>query len=843
MTQSHSARRSSTKAGHNPELDLAREFVCHTDKCIFLTGKAGTGKTTFLRTLKTKPPKRLAVVAPTGVAAINAGGQTIHSLFQLPFGPIVPGNKRDQRQYRRLSNKKVKLLRALDLLIIDEISMVRADVLDGIDEVLRRYRTPYKPFGGVQLLMIGDLHQLPPVVKDEDWDMLRTYYDTPFFFSSRALQQTEPVTVQLKHIYRQSDEDFIHLLNKVRNNKLDESVLEKLNSRYKKIDELPDRDAYITLTTHNRTAQNINAEQLAALPQEEHRFEAEVKGDFPAHAYPAEEDLRLKLGAQVMFIKNDKSTDRRYYNGKIGKITAIDEDDGITVKCPGDDFHIKVSREEWHNRKYKLNERIKEVQEDVVGTFTQYPLRLAWAITIHKSQGLTFERVILDAKSAFAHGQVYVALSRCKTFEGIVLRSRIELSSVRTDNKVQRFSEEAERNAPGEAQLLNAKIAFQRSLLQELFDFRFLQKHLEQARRALLEHEHRLLPGAVEPFQKVLDFAENELYPVAMRFQQQLAVYFQQDGLPEAHQGLQKRVKQAAEWFAEQLQAGCLGPMGNVKVVTDNQMVESEITEALEQVWEAFFVKHKLLLQTQHAGFSATHLLKTKTEAALDYKQQTQRQQPTTAQLDTDNIAHPELLQQLIEWRSAKGKEQQLPLYRILTNKSLVDITQNLPGSSAQLRKTHGIGRQKIEQYGEELVSIVNGYCNEKGVTPMPPATDVPPAKRKVKSANTKEKTLALYKSGKSIAEIAEERELVESTIEGHFVYFIEQGQLSATEFLATEAIQDIKAQASSIEDFTLKALHQHFDGAYSYGQLRMALANNGSVDAAVGTEDVVSDE
>ena len=481
MTKPHIARRSFTEAGHNPELELAQEFVSHTDKCIFLTGKAGTGKTTFLRALKAKPPKRLAVVAPTGVAAINAGGQTIHSLFQLPFGPIVPGSKQDKRQYRRLSRKKAKLLRSLDLLIIDEISMVRADVLDGIDEVLRRYCTPYKPFGGVQLLMIGDLHQLPPVVKDEDWHLLQDYYDTPFFFSSRALQQTSPITVQLKHIYRQSDETFIHLLNKVRNNEIDEPVLRQLNSRYKTADELPDRDAYITLTTHNYTAKNINAEQLSALSGQEYRFAAEVKGDFPAHAFPAEEDLRLKVGAQVMFIKNDNSTDRRFYNGKIGKIIAIDdEDEGITVECPGDGFQIKVRREEWQNRKYKLNERAKEVEEDVVGTFTQYPLRLAWAITIHKSQGLTFERVILDAQSAFAHGQVYVALSRCKTFEGIVLRSRIKLSSVRTDAKVQRFSEEAERNAPDEEQLHEAKIAFQQSMLQDLFDFRGLQKRMQR---------------------------------------------------------------------------------------------------------------------------------------------------------------------------------------------------------------------------------------------------------------------------------------------------------------------------------------------------------------------------
>jgi hypothetical protein len=814
-----------TKPHHNPELELAREFVSHTNKCIFLTGKAGTGKTTFLRKLKAEPPKRLAVVAPTGVAAINAGGQTIHSLFQLPFGPIVPGAKKDQRAFRRLSRRKTKLLRALDLLIIDEISMVRADVLDGIDEVLRRYRTPYKPFGGVQLLMIGDLHQLPPVVKDEDWDLLRDYYDTPFFFSSRALQQTSPVTVQLKHIYRQSDDTFIRLLNKVRKNEIDDAVLQQLNSRYRPVDKLPDRDSYITLTTHNYSAQNINAEQLSALPEKEYRFEAEVKGDFPAHAFPADEDLRLKVGAQVMFIKNDNSADRRFYNGKIGRITGIDEENRIQVKCPGDDFHITVNKEEWHNRKYKLNEKAKEVEEDIVGTFTQYPLRLAWAITIHKSQGLTFERVILDAESAFAHGQVYVALSRCKTFEGIVLRSRIKPSSVRTDVKVQRFSEEAERNAPDEEQLNEAKIAFQQSMLQDLFDFRGLQKRMQRARRVLLEHEHKLLPGAVEPFQAIWDFAEQELYPVAQRFQVQLKQYFKQGGMPAENEALQDRSKQAAAWFAAQLQDACVKPLEKVKVMTDNRKVESEIEEALEQLGEELFIKRKTLLQTQN-GFSPDRLTRAKTDAALDYQQEQARSpEPAAAQLSPETVAHPELFQRLADWRRAKGEERGVPLFQILPNKSLLDIAQILPDCLERLRDAHGIGKKRLEQYGEELMAIVTAYCEETGAKPAPAPAVVRPAKRKAPASNTRELTLALYRSGKSIAEIAEERGYVKTTIEGHIADLIGQGKLSATEFLMPQAIQLIKQQSRSMKDGSLKALHEHFGGVYTYGQLRIALA------------------
>jgi hypothetical protein len=823
MAKSHFARPSSTKAGHNPELELAREFVIHTNKCIFLTGKAGTGKTTFLKTLKAKPPKRLAVVAPTGVAAINAGGQTIHSLFQLPFGPIVPGNKRDNRLFRRLSRKKARLLRALDLLIIDEISMVRADVLDGIDEVLRRYRTPYQPFGGVQLLMIGDLHQLPPVVKDEEWELLRRHYDTPFFFSSKALQQTEPVTVQLRHIYRQSDDTFIQLLNKVRNNQIDENVLETLNSRHQPLEQLPDKDDYITLTTHNYSANTINAEQLSALPGKAHQFRAEISGDFPAHAYPADEALHLKVGAQVMFIKNDNSADRKYYNGKIGKVIAIDEDEGITVKCPGDESDITVRLEEWHNRKYKLNERVKEVEENIVGTFTQYPLRLAWAITIHKSQGLTFERVILDAQAAFAHGQVYVALSRCKTFEGIVLRSRIRSSSVRTDTKVQQFSDEAERNAPDESKLQEAKVAFQQSMLLELFDFRTLKKRMQRAQRVLLEHEHKLLPGAVEPFQEIWTFAEQKLYPVGQRFQAQLQGFFREGGMPAENEALQDRTKQAAAWFASQLKAAVLEPLKGIRVETDNQKTEEALQEAMEQLQEEVFIKLKGLTRTA-SGFSPTDLLRAKTDAMLDFKQQPSAPAaPTTPKLSKEKVPHPELLQQLIEWRRAEGNTQSLPLFRVLPNQALYHISTHLPNTPELLKRSYGIGKRRLEQYGTDLLRIVQDYCNRQGVEPSPVANT--PLDKKPAGTGTKKETLTRYQKGMTIEEIARERNLAVSTIEGHIAYFIQQGVLSATSFLKAESIAAIQEKAREMKALNLNTLYRQFAGAYSYGLLKMALA------------------
>ena len=432
----------------NPQIELAFDYVMYTNRNIFLTGKAGTGKTTFLHRIKEESIKRTVVVAPTGVAAINARGMTIHSFFQLPFGPFLPGQKDDLSRKRKFRRKKINLIRNLDLLIIDEVSMVRADLLDSIDSVLRRFKNPMKPFGGVQLLMIGDLHQLPPVVKDEEWRLLNEYYDTPYFFGSLALKQTDPISVELKHIYRQSDSIFIDLLNRVRDNALDTEVLQKLNSRYIPKFKAPENEPYITLTSHNASANKINAEKLAEITGIVHKFKAEVTGDFPPHIYPTEEILEFKEGSQVLFIKNDPSPEKQFYNGKIGRITEIDGG-VIYVKCPGDYQPIAVGKSEWTNVKYNLNEETKEVEEDEVGTFEQYPLKLAWAITIHKSQGLTFERAVIDAKAAFAHGQVYVALSRCKSFEGIVLRSKINYSSVKTDSVVRNYSENAEKKCAG----------------------------------------------------------------------------------------------------------------------------------------------------------------------------------------------------------------------------------------------------------------------------------------------------------------------------------------------------------------------------------------------------------
>jgi len=359
----------------NHELQLAKDFVQYTGRNLFLTGKAGTGKTTFLHNLQKDTAKRMIITAPTGVAAINAGGVTLHSFFQLSFGPFVPGSeiyeRNNQRQFR-FSKEKKQIIQSLDLLVIDEISMVRADLLDAVDSALRRHRRNNQPFGGVQLLMIGDLYQLSPVAKQDDWQLLQQYYESAYFFSSNALAYTELITIELKHIYRQSDERFIKLLNRVRDNQLNESTLADLNRRYIP-NFTPGKDqGYITLTTHNSSAESINQTRLQALEKKEHCFKAQISKDFPEHIFPTLAYLLLKEGAQVMFVRNDPSPEKLYYNGKIGRVTRISSKN-IGVICPGDTREIVVEPVIWENIKYTVNEETKEIQKDIIGKFEHTP--------------------------------------------------------------------------------------------------------------------------------------------------------------------------------------------------------------------------------------------------------------------------------------------------------------------------------------------------------------------------------------------------------------------------------------------------------------------------------------
>ena len=600
----------------NNELLTAWDFVENTGRSIFLTGKAGTGKTTFLKTVMQQSRKRPIVVAPTGVAAINAGGVTIHSFFQLPFSPYVPGAKVESKF--DFSKEKRKIIASIDLLIIDEISMVRADLLDAIDAVLRRFRDHNLPFGGVQLLLIGDLAQLTPVVTPEDERLLKPYYDTPYFFGSKALQQIDYVTIQLEHVYRQQDESFIQILNEVRNGHPSAETLEKLNSRaiLNSQFSIPNSQLAIRLTTHNHLANYYNESELQKLPGRSYHYHAEISGTFPDYSYPTAETLELKVGAQVMFVKNDPSGERLYYNGRIGRVMEASEKH-LTVYCEGDANAIEVEPLEWENTRYTLNEVTREIESEVQGTFKQLPLRLAWAITIHKSQGLTFDHAIIDANQSFAPGQVYVALSRCRTLEGLVLATPLEARSIINDQRVDSYiaqqESEAERSIK---QLPVLKQEYERYLLLQLFDFRsilLLQETMVRIFAEFFYHSHASLKQLHD--QALFDLRQHVL-AIADRWQQKIRLMPIEE-LRNAD--FLERVKRSAEYFSDQLNYILSKPIElSAKVETGNKQASRRLDNAFTDLRQAWRARRYLLLKIAEKGYTVDVYLREKQMSMLD---------------------------------------------------------------------------------------------------------------------------------------------------------------------------------------------------------------------------------
>ena len=668
----------------NSELRHAWDFVEHTGISIFLTGKAGTGKTTFLRTLKEKSSKRSIIVAPTGVAAINAGGMTIHSFFQLPLSPFVPeANFKNRFDY---SKEKRKIIRTLDLLIIDEISMVRSDVLDAIDSVLRRFREHEKPFGGVQLLMIGDLQQLTPVVTPEDEVILQRYYDTSYFFGSKALRSISYVTIELTHVYRQQDEEFITLLNNIREGEVSETDLKKLNERFNPNFEPEVGSDYIRLTTHNKMAESYNEVQLHNLPSKACTFIAEADGNFPEYNYPADFKLTLKRGAQVMFIRNDNNG--RYYNGRIGHVTHIDNEK-ILVLCPGDDKEIEVQQETWENTKYSLNEKTKQIEAEVQGTFKQYPLRLAWAITIHKSQGLTFEHAIIDAQSSFAAGQVYVALSRCKTLEGLILASPISSSAIINDSQVMNYishqTEEAEKSI---AALPTLKAEYYRQLLLELFSFTDLKACEDALYRVLTEYFYKY-PKIITLHKMAIIDLDERIMSISSKWK---GIICNMTTVQLHEDDFLQRVKKGALYFHSQLTEIFSHLLDMTKgVQSNNKIAHKRFDNTYADLRQTYVVKHELLESIIEKGFSINGYLAAKQEAILN----------------------------------------------------------SLNEKTGRNRKN------KIEETAPKAPKI-----------------------------STSEVTFNLFKTGKSIEEIAKERSLTPATIQGHLIPYIQKGEIKLNEVI-----------------------------------------------------------
>lgn len=703
----------------NEQLELAWQFVERTGVNVFLTGKAGTGKTTFLRRLKERSPKRMIVVAPTGVAAINAGGVTIHSFFQFPLAPYVPGSSFNTKDERfRFSKEKKRIIRTLDLLVIDEISMVRADLLDQIDAVLRLHKDRNRPFGGVQLLMIGDLSQLAPVARESDWTLLREYYTTPYFFGSKALQQTKHVTIELQHVYRQTDTTFVDILNEVRENRLTANGLAMLNSRYCKEEKVLNSEGVIRLTTHNLTANNYNEQRMDSLKGKRYTYEAEITGTFPESSYPAEKTLELKKGSQVMFLKND-TQGARYYNGKLGIITSLD-DDHIKVRGLDDDTEVEVTPDVWTNARYVIDKETKEIREEIDGEFRQYPLRLAWAITVHKSQGLTFDRAVIDVNAAFAAGQVYVALSRLRSLEGLLLTAPLSPAAVKTDVAVTQYMNTELAQAQHTATHLND---FERSyyleMLSELFSFKSLGADMQRILRLLTEHFYKIYPTLLDNYKEKDSQFAREIGGVAATFNTQYTQLVNQSGDYAKDKLLAERIGKGATYFANKLDEIVKPLIESTQIDSDNKDTKEKTDEAVYNLQQSFALKRYLLGRIIEKGFNVSAYLKDKAIGVLQAEQKEKREGRKTkaeGKIDVDrnaDIKNPILFNQLRRWRAKRAEELERPVYGIITQRSLIGITNELPTTEKELLRMPGFGKKTLKMFGEEILRMVKGYVEK----------------------------------------------------------------------------------------------------------------------------------
>ena len=727
----------------NTIFQTAASFINQTGKHLFLTGKAGTGKTTFLKYIKEHSFKKMAVVAPTGVAAINAGGVTIHSLFQIPPGTYLPSSNNlferfDGKIYNnhtlfkqmRMNADKKELLRELDLLVIDEVSMVRADLLDAIDAVLRYIRKqPLNPFGGVQVLYIGDLFQLPPVVLNEEWELLKNFYHSPFFFDAQVIQQAPPVYIELKKIYRQTDDLFINILNNIRNNCCTDADLANLHKYYNPEFSPSPKENFITLTTHNDKAGIINNTELKKLPDKLYQFKAEITGEFNDRSFPAEEILQLKKGAQVMFIKNDSGESRRYYNGKIGLIHSIDEGK-IQITFPNETTLLTLEKETWKNIRYHYKREKDRIEEEELGTFSQYPVRLAWAITIHKSQGLTFQKAIIDAGASFAAGQVYVALSRLTSLNGLVLKSSIYPHCIHTDERVLEFvHNELPEDALNETLQKEQQQHIHYSMLQA-FGWEKIVNALQEHYK---EYEDRNLPDlniCVAWAEEILKNT-NMLGETALKFQKQLEQLFkhcEEDDYKQLHE----RISAAVNYFIKETDKKILAPMnghiGTMEIKNKTKKYVKELRELKHQV-----DRKKLQLQNL---------------------------------VNISKVMH-----------ESGNREAILKAAETLQKPLVIDtIEQNV------IRKK-----------------------NEKG--------------------ETQRISLQLFKKGNSIAEIAKQRNLAFSTIEGHLGGFVATGEIDILSIVDEIKLEKVLKLIEKNSALTSSELKKQLGDDFSYGQIKAVLS------------------
>ena len=810
---------------YNPEIELAEKYITETGVSIFLTGKAGTGKTTFLHHIVERCRKRSIVVAPTGVAAVNAGGVTIHSFFQLPFCPYLPDVKELVTEYqlpenqRQLRKSKIDIIRTLDLLIIDEISMVRADLLDAVDAVMRRYRRSGRPFGGVQLLMIGDVQQLAPVVTDEERPYIERVYASPFFFHSKALQRLQYITIQLTTVYRQQDPLFLRLLNNIRDSKFDEATLAALNSRVRKPGDpavFADGQEPILLTTHNWQADEVNRRNLEALDTPVQIFDAVVEGNFPDSAAPTERHLELKVGAQVMFVKND-SLGHRYYNGMIGVVESVETDgtsDGqkhiVVVNSEGE--RIDVGQERWDTWKYEIDSTDNQIKPILDGVFVQYPLKTAWAVTIHKAQGLTFDRLQVDASAAFTYGQVYVALSRCRSLEGLTLLSPITPQNAFENKDIEQFNGTMTPIEQAEEMLDGYRSQYYFDVLYELIDFSGLQHALEGLNRLYQESLRGLYPEQATTLTALCSKELTELVSVAERFHRQLDAI----GAGSSSRALLlERVQKGAAYFGQVVKAMDEQVRPCLAVEIDNKETSRRLKEQGERYSSVALLKIKVLDHVAAHGFTVEGYQQAKVDAALAKPEKARKSRAKKP----ETLTGKERLQAMLTaWRRQKAEELGVSAFVVLWQRSLLAIVNALPTNEEELLNVPGMGKVSVGRYGKEILQIVDDYLRESNERRTPEVVEP-----KKKPEPTWKKAVQLMAEGKNLEEVAQMLNRAKSTVETYMLTAVEQGAMDADLILPMEAQEEIVAYLMSEDGVKLKDVYEHFDGVYSYLQLRVA--------------------
>ena len=741
----------------------ALKFINQTNKSIFLTGKAGTGKTTLLKEIISTTHKNVVVVAPTGIAALNAGGVTIHSMFQLPFAGFIPEfnlpfqfsdtvkfeTKDSLRRHFRMRADKQAVLNNLELLVIDEVSMLRADLLDAIDYMLRTTRRNERPFGGVQVLFIGDLLQLPPVVKNEEWEVLKQYYRGKFFFHSLVLQQTPPLYIELTKIYRQTDDKFISVLNNLRNNVVSKDDIKVLNGYVKPDFDVKSNSGYITLTTHNAKADTLNFKSLEELKGEQYVYRPEIVGDFPDKIFPVDEELKLKVGSQVMFIKNDLSPEKNYFNGKIGFIKSL-SDEEILVHFPEEKLTIEVEKYEWKNVKYYVDELSKEIKEDVLGTFVHYPLKLAWAITVHKSQGLTFDKAALDVSSVFLPGQAYVALSRLRSLEGLILLSPLQMNGISNDADVMDYSTARAGEEELEHSLQSETRNFIANYLVNSFNWQELATTWQKHKMSYLQEGPKSLKAQHRQWAQQQEEAIHKLLDPATKFIKQLESIFRQHEVDLAF--VNDRIVAAYNYFfptLDRLAGQVISKMEEIKRIRKAKGFYEELAE-LEELQTAAAVrlmKARLLMETVMEG----------------------------KEISKENLNSGEI---------SGYKIKKLEILRQADRQNPVSLLE------------------------EEAAD----YVIEK------------PSKRKTSEPKktTYEETHELWLQKLSITEIAGIRKLTERTISGHLGKLIQAGQVAIKEVLPDDKIAQLAEAFKNFDGGSLNKLREQYEDQFTWDELKL---------------------